>query len=180
MKKHWTRRKFLKTGLSGTIAIGGSAASGLSFPVSGERDVLRAALDEIIPAGEGMPSASEVGGVEYVTRLVAQDQKLSAQFEKGLARLDAASRKRFDQGFLELSRAERAEALHELESRSAPEFFAVLRDLTYEAYYTRPQIWKLIGYEFHATNESGPRMKPFDEAVLGEVRKKPKFYREVP
>ena len=42
----------------------------------------------------------------------------------------------------------------------------------------QPQIWKLIGYEFYPTDHQGPHMKPFDESVLAEVMKKPKFYRE--
>jgi hypothetical protein len=57
--------------------------------------------------------------------------------------------------------------------------FKVLRDFTYEAYYLQPKVWKLIGYEFHPTNERGPSMKPFDESALGEVRKRPRYYREV-
>ena len=54
-----------------------------------------------------------------------------------------------------------------------------LRDLVYEAYYTQPRVWKLIGYEFNPTNEAGPHLKPFDESVLAQVKKMPRRYREV-
>jgi hypothetical protein len=70
------------------------------------------------------------------------------------------------------------DALKRLERRPPAELFATLRDFTYEAYYTRPKVWKLIGYEFYPTNQSGPRMEPFDEAVLAQVRKMPRLYRE--
>ena len=63
--------------------------------------------------------------------------------------------------------------------RDKPDTFAVLRDYVYEAYYTRPAVWKLIGYEFYPTNQAGPRVKPFDESALTQVRKKPRYYREV-
>jgi hypothetical protein len=66
-----------------------------------------------------------------------------------------------------------------LEKRTAPKCFSTLRDSVYEAYYIQPQVWKLIDYEFYPTDQPGPRMKPFDEAVLAQVRKLPKLYREV-
>ena len=63
--------------------------------------------------------------------------------------------------------------------RAMPEVFAKLRDLVYESYYTQPSVWKLIGYELHPTNESGPNMSPFDDSVLAKVAKMRKLYREI-
>ena len=193
--KKWTRRKFLETSVGGSVLVGSAAALGVGSPLvrlvpqekelsssefdSHQRKLLRAAMDEIIPASDGMPVASEVAGVEYLDRLARQIPKLKREFQKGLAALEETSRKRFQTNFLRLSRAERVEALTELEKRAAPKFFSTLRDSVYEAYYTQPQVWKLIDYEFYPTNQPGPRMKPFDESVLAQVRKLPKVYREV-
>jgi hypothetical protein len=195
VKKIWTRRKFLETSVGGSILVGSAAVAGVGSPLvrlvpqekelsssefdSHQRKLLRAAMDEIIPASDGMPAASEVGGVEYLDRLARQIPKLKREFQKGLAALEEASRKRFQKNFLRLSRAERVEALAELEKRTAPKCFSTLRDSVYEAYYIQPQVWKLIDYEFYPTDQPGPRMKPFDEAVLAQVRKLPKLYREV-
>ena len=63
-------------------------------------------------------------------------------------------------------------------NKENPAQFAVLRDFVYEAYYTQPQVWKLIDYQFHATDHEGPRMKPFDEAVIAKVRTKPVYFRK--
>lgn len=193
--KKWTRRKFLETSVGGSVLVGSAAVAGVGSPLvrlvpqekepsssqfdSHQRKLLRAAMDEIIPASDGMPAASEVAGVEYLDRLARQIPKLKREFQKGLTALEEASRKRFQKNFLRLSRAERVEALTELEKRAAPKFFSTLRDSLYEAYYIQPQVWKLIDYEFYPTNRPGPHMKPFDEAVLAQVRKMPKLYREV-
>lgn len=194
MEKKWTRRRFLQTGLKGSMIVGGRAVAAGSSATAGapatgraaspgldrrQREVLRAAMDEIIPAGDGMPAASEVGGVDYLDRLAGENPGIKNDLEKGLAGLDELGRKLFGQGYASLSRAERVEALRRLEKQPRSELFAALRDFTYEAYYTQPRIWKLIGYEFHATNQSGPRLKPFDETILASVRKKPKLFREV-
>lgn len=197
MRKKLTRRKFLESSLRGSLMMGGGAMARFnpgtlearpqktkSRPSStldaGARETLRAAMDEIIPAMDGMPAASAVGSLEYLEGLFRQTPRLKQEFETGLSALDALSQKRFRKHFLKLSRAERVETLKELEKQPALNFFPALRDYVYEAYYTRPGVWKLIGYDFYPTNEAGPRMKPFDEAVLSEVRKKPKLYREVP
>ncbi len=193
MKKKWTRRRFLQTGLKGSIVVGGRAVVARSYataaaPASGkattpgldrrQREVLRAAMDEIIPAGDGMPAASGVGGVDYLDRLAGENPGIKNDLEKSLAGLDEVGQKLFGRGYASLSQAERVEALERLGKQTGSELFATLRDFIYEAYYTQPRIWKLIGYEFHPTNQSGPRMKPFDEAILASVRKRPKFFRE--
>ncbi len=193
MKNKWTRRKFLETGLKGSLVVGG-AVGGLrpaaaqrpvarpKLPWPGldarERELLRAAIDELIPAGEGMPRASEVGGVDYLERLARELPEFQRDLESVMTKLQEVSEKRSGKGFSTLSRAKRIEVLEELEVRSAPKLFASLRGAVYEAYYTRPEVWKLIGYELYPTNQPGPHMKPFDESMLVEVRKRPRLYRE--
>jgi hypothetical protein len=124
-----------------------------------------------------MPAASEVGGVDYLERMVPSVEGLLDQFRQGLAGLNAQSRKSASQPFAKLSHARRVEVLSALERES--DFFRVLRDFTYEAYYTRPEVWKRLGYESHLTDHPGPQMKPFDESALAQVRKRGKLYREV-
>lgn len=194
MRKKWTRRRFLATGVKSSLvvgsgAIGGASASALvaiqkAAPTatglsSSERETLKAAMDEIIPATDGMPAASAGGGVEYLVRLAAQDPAIRRDLQKSLAALETLSRQKFGAAFASLSPPQRVDALRALEQQSPAEPFTLLRDFTYESYYIQPQVWKLIGYEFHPTDQAGPRMKPFDESVLAKVKKMPKLYREL-
>jgi hypothetical protein len=192
--KKWSRRKFLGVGVVGSIAIHGATAAGMtsvqeesktqqstSSPDAleeRERDVLRLAMDEIIPAGAAMPAASAVGGMDYLDKLAGRDKEVAKKLRQSLGALEGLSKKRFNTSFLSLSRELRIDSLTALEKED-PDTFKALHDYVYEAYYTRPAVWKLVGYDFHPTNMSGPHMKPFDEAMLAEVRKKPKYYREV-
>jgi len=200
MKKKVTRRRFLRTGLKGSVAVGSAAVTGFGTALSREKRLdgihpaneapssafaphekvlLRLAMDEIIPPNDGMPAASAVGGVEYLDRLAGTDLNIKKSLVDSLAAVAKLSRTMVNGDFVSLTGSERVRVLSELEKQE-PSRFAVLRDHVYEAYYTQPQVWKLIGYEFYPTNQAGPHMKPFDEAALAEVRKKPKFYREVP
>jgi hypothetical protein len=183
----FTRRKFLRTTLAGSLAAG-APATGKASEVSGavapavhesdQRESLRAAMDELIPANDGMPSASEVGGLEYLDRLGREELQIAQDLKQALDSLERLSQSRFRSAFTGLSSPQRVDALGALEAGS-PEVFAKLRDYVYESYYTQPRVWKLIGYEFYPTNQSGPHMKPFDESVLDKVRQMPKLYREV-
>jgi hypothetical protein len=161
----WTRRKFIGTSAGATlvtqIAPAATAASAGLDAAAQER--LRAIMDEIIPKQGNMPSASEAGGVKYFIALKEAEPAVAAEVLAALNQVDNASSP--------------LEALKQLEKEN-PAQFAILRNFVYEAYYTQPQVWKLIGYEFHATDHKGPRMRPFDEAVIAKVRTKPKFYRD--
>jgi hypothetical protein len=195
MNRRWTRRRFLETGLKGSIMVGSGVATGTlrakeaaaerqaRLPVSGltqaQRELLRATMDEIIPAGDGMPAASAVGGVDYLDRLVSQDSDIRAELERSLTAVQQLCRQQLGKDFIAISQEDRLETLRKLEKQQ-PEILASLRDYVYESYYTQPRVWKLIGYEFYPTNGAGPKMKPFDESVLAKAKKMPKLYREVP
>lgn len=195
MIRRWTRRRFLETGLKGSIVVGSGVASKTvtaaravapahgSPPASSlgqaERELLRAAMDQIIPAADGMPAASEMGGVEYLDRLASQAPDIRVDLEKALAAVQQIASEQSEKDFAALSSGDRIAILKELEKQQ-PEAFGSLRDYVYESYYTQPKVWKLIGYEFYPTNGAGPRMRPFDESVLAKVKKMPKLYREAP
>jgi hypothetical protein len=186
---NWTRRKFLAASAAAPIV--GPVAPELVTIVEAapeetrsssalseqERNALHAAMDEIIPAGDDMPAASEAGGLQYLKRLAAEDADVAADIRRSLAALDKCSERLFEKAFDLVAREARISALGRLET-TAPIEFTRLRDYIYEAYYTQPRVWKLIGYEFYPTDHPGPHMKPFDESILDEVRKRPKLYRE--
>jgi hypothetical protein len=138
-----------------------------------ERAMLLAAMDEIIPAGDGMPAASEAGGIAYLERIASQDAAVAVEIRNSVEALLTSS----EQPFHRLPHEARVTALQTLESHK-PNEFAHLRDYVYESYYTQPRVWKLIGYEFYPTDRPGPHMEPFDETILDDVRKRPKLYRE--
>jgi len=190
MKKKWSRRRFLEAGLKSSIAIGAGAVGTASAWRAGrapkprsaldgrEREALVAAMDAIIPPGHGMPGASEAGGLEYLDRIARETQEIRRELVESLNALDSLSRKRYGSPFAALPDEKREGVLKRLEKEFSKNFDA-LRDLVYEAYYTQSRVWRLLGYEFYATNQSGPVMKPFDEAILAEAREKPRHYREV-
>lgn len=190
-----SRRFFLKTSIESSFALRTlpmvtlvSAAPVSNAAVQGPpslgidprlKDLLRVAMDTIIPATDGMPSASAVGGVRYLEQLAQSDPLIKTKLERSLSALNEFSLKLFKSELVSLPQGQRIETLKQLESQSPLEIFTDLRDFVYESYYTQPQVWKLIGYEFYPTNHQGPHMKPFDETVLAQVRKMGKLYREV-
>jgi hypothetical protein len=184
----WTRRNFIQTSILSQIAISSGILSQLyacspndtsDQVVSAEvKEYLKAVMDEIIPAGEGMPSASETGGLNYLLKLVGQFPEQARKLSAGLTDLNSQCIKVAGRDFPDVTSDERIALLQQLE-RDNPSFFNQLRDYTYESYYLSPQVWKLIRYEPHPTLSSGPLMEAFDEKLLERVRMLPSLFKAV-
>jgi Gluconate 2-dehydrogenase subunit 3 len=162
-----TRRTFI--GTAAVIVLAPVVDGVPEQAAAASRRTLHAATDRIIPAQGKMPAASAVGAVEYLEALSARDQDVQQRLAKALAALGPA--------FGESSENEQIGALEKLEKADPPSF-AALRDVVYEAYYTNPKVWALIGYPFRTGNKRTAPLEDFDTKLLGRVRQLPRLYRE--
>jgi hypothetical protein len=172
-----TRRVFLGASASTPILITAiqPAASALSEDV---RKQLKTVMDLIIPASDGMPSASQAGGLMYLEKLMQRNEDVATDVTRALDVARAFSERSFRIPFGQLEKNDQIAVLKEMENTAAGVFDA-LRAYIYESYYTQPTIWKLIGYELYPTDHMGPHLKAFDDSLLANVRKMPKLYRDV-
>jgi hypothetical protein len=89
---------------------------------------------------------------------------------------------RYGGGFAGQDANDQVVILREFEERDGEGIFAVVRDLTYEAYYTNPRVLAALERETGWVYEgafSGSDMEPFDESLLERVRTAPPSWREV-
>ena len=179
----WSRRHFSKAVISAQLLL---ASGAFTLPLAcaktknsetdsvldnSQQETLKLAMDEIIPANNKMPSASEAGGVTYILGIVAELPDLLPLFEAVIGQIDDMS----NDNFSKISSEIRVTILKTLED-TKPELFKVLKDFTYESYYTNETVFKLIGYELHPTGTMGPKMEPFDDSLLDRVKNLPPMY----
>lgn len=138
---------------------------------------LTTVMDLMIPGSDGMPSASEAGGLRYLQNVMQRNKDAAADITKGLDVAEAFSDRSFKRPFSQLEKNDQIAVLREMEA-TALDVFDALRAYVYECYYTRPAIWKLIGYKLYPTDRMGPHLKPFDDSLLTNVRKMPKLYKD--
>jgi Gluconate 2-dehydrogenase subunit 3 len=183
----WSRKEFLRAVLlsqmavgAGTIAFFDSCDTRSFEAILSARlqKILAAAMDEIIPAEEQMPSASGAGGLNYILNILKEQPTVQTIFRDGLNNLNKRCHEKYKMDFPNASQEIKIEILQEQE-KDHSEYFNKLRDYTYESYYLNPRIWKLIGYDPYPTNHSGPSMESFDERLLENVKKKPALYRKI-
>lgn len=180
-----SRRRFVNAGMrlvvvAPLVQVAPLPADAQTRLSGADRRTLRAAANVIIPAQGRMPAASAVGAVTYVERLAEQDRALQALLLEGLLAIGAHARATFAVGFDRLSNSQQTDVLAHLEKANAPaNFFATLRDLVYEAYYTHPRVQKLIGYDFRSGRRRTARLPPFDEELVARVRRQKPMYRPV-
>ncbi len=186
----WSRRRFSKAVISAQLLL---ASGALTIPFActkskknesdsaldnSQQEILKLVMDEIIPANEKMPSASDIGSVAYVLSIIKELPDLSPLFQSLTDKIEVQSLQKSNASFSDLNKEERINILTNFE-QTEPELFKVLKDFTYESYYTSERVYELIKYEPHPTGTSGPKMEPFDEKLLDRVKKAPTMYTKI-
>jgi hypothetical protein len=126
-----TRRTFLGAGAATPVLITAIQPAALAL-AQGVPSSLKTVMDLMIPASDGMPSASEAGGLRYLESLMAHDKAAAADIGKGLTVADAFSERSFKKTFSQLERNDQIAVLKDMES-TAPGVFDALRAYSYEA-----------------------------------------------
>ena len=187
---NWSRRKFTKAVISAQALL---ASGVLTLPMAcaesnksegdtpldnSQQKTLKFAMDEIIPANDKMPSASKAGGVNYILKIVEELPDLSPLFISLTDKIEGQSLRQYNSAFSKINSEKRIPVLTTIE-QTEPELFKVLKDFTYESYYTNDAVYELISYEPHPTGTTGPEMEPFDEQLLDRVKNIPAMYTKI-
>ena len=188
MNNNWSRRRFTKAIVSAQALI---ASGVLMLPTAcneeknienillpEEQDILKITMDELIPSNGTMPSASEVGGVDYVLGILKELKELTPLFKEAIATIKTISLEQKEAHFTDLNKEDRIRILTRMENTSS-ELFNILKDFTYESYYTNETIHELIGYIGYSTGSAGPAMEPFDEKLLDRIKSLPPLYTKI-
>lgn len=150
------------------------SATGSSAGLSREDlRLLAAAMDEIIPQSDEMPSASAAGGVAYLEQLGWQYANVLEEIGNFLRVVQQTSQREFGVEFGALEQQRRAGLLKDIE-KSKPKLSSNFVAYVYEAYYTRPQVQGLLSCSVAGVCSED------DESLLAPVKKLTRFYREVP
>ncbi len=186
----WSRRRFTKAVISAqTLLVSGVLTlplacvdtknpEGDSSLSSSQQMILGFAMDEIIPENGKMPSASKIGSVSYVLRILGELPALSPLFISLVDKIEVRSIQQSNSSFSKLNREKRITILTTVE-QTEPQLFKVLKDFTYESYYTSGEVYELIKYEPYPTGSSGPKMESFDEKLLDRVKNTPPMYTKI-
>ncbi len=162
----WNRRAFIRMAASvGLVSCSPAASHRRLHDVNEtQRGHLAAVLDAIIPSNEGMPSAVQAGGVDYLTRLAAQYPRVQNEMHESLTALEQTSRALFGKPFEDLAASDRPVVLSEMEKRSAPKLFSAMLGYVYEAYYAQPAVTRLLIGSMRDSQDE------FPDALLEPVR----------
>jgi hypothetical protein len=130
-----------------------------------QRAVLAGLADVLIPAGDGMPSAS-AGGVaeEGLNQVLAAVPSLGASLAEVLARAKGR---------------EPAEVIASL-ARTDPAAYGILTEVVTAAYFMNPDVRKAVGYTGQGPLPLDPRVDYMEDGLLESVIKRGPIYRPTP
>ncbi len=138
----WTGTEAAQAGLQARAALKETARTGKpyapQFFTEREWSVVRMLVDLIIPPDDRSVGAAEAGVPEFMDFIMTDQPNRQTPMRGGLAWLEREARTRFDDGFLEITDAQRTAILDDIAwpARARPEFsqgvafFTSFRDLT--------------------------------------------------
>ena len=136
----------------------------MSFDPS-QRAVLAALADVLIPAGDGMPSASAAAVAEQgLNQVLAAVPSLGAS----LADVLASAKGR-----------EAAEVVARL-ARTDPAAYGILTEVVTAAYFMNPDVRKAVGYRGQGPSPLDPRVDYMEDGLLESVIQRGPIYRPTP
>ena len=130
-----------------------------------QRAVLAGLADVLIPAGDGMPSASAAGVAEE-----GLNQVLAAVPGLGASLADVLARARG---------REPAEVVASL-ARTDPAAYGILTEVVTAAYFMNPDVRKAVGYAGQGPSPLDPRVDYMEDGLLESVIKRGPIYRPTP
>jgi hypothetical protein len=130
-----------------------------------QRAVLAGLADVLIPAGDGMPSAS-AGAVaeEGLNKVLAAVPDLGASLADVLAKAKGR---------------EPAEVIAGL-ARTDPAAYGILAEVVTAAYFMNPDVRKAVGYTGQGPSPIDPRVDYMEDGLLESVIKRGPIYRPTP
>ena len=142
-------------------------------PYSGsDSEMISSILDRLIPANDDLPSTGRMGLEGEVLRLAGQQKRFHERFSSALGTFYSTN-PNFTSEPAELQ----DEALVSFEAVH-PDAFRILLDISYIVYYKDSRVNKRLGWENRPPQPEGYPMKPWDESVLKNIRKRKPFWRK--
>lgn len=133
---------------------------------------LSAWVSQLIPANDAWPSAGDLDTVAYIDAVLWRAPQLRPILLAGIDAADSTSCRSGTPRFVDASTADQVAVLQELERTVAPEAFATVLELTYEAYYRAPSVQAIVkertAFDITRTVQGVP-LEPFPTERLTRV-----------
>ena len=143
-----------------------------------QRDLLRAVLNQIVPARDELPGAGDLDVGASIERTLATSARVRRTLLEVLQNVRIWSERRTGVDFLTLDRERQVRVLEDVEQRWPTEF-VVLVQHAYRGYYTLPEVQARLGFETRPPQPLGHELPPFDPDLLARQHARAPFWRRI-
>jgi hypothetical protein len=144
------------------------------YPAS-QHPLIRAALNRLVPAGDGFPGAGALDLLDHLDRSASVSGN-RRMFVEGMRQIGLESERRHGKAFEDLSAAEQDAVLGHVESEHRA-FFGALVSHVYQGYYSHPAVIRLLGLEARPPQPLGHTIAPFDPGTTRSMSQRSPLYR---
>ena len=143
--------------------------------LAAKRDLLRAVLDTLVPAGDGFPESGALA-LDHLLAIAGASAEAGSLLARALDAVETAARADAARGFAGLSVARREDLLRAVERLHPGAFDALVRH-TYDGFYSHPATIARLGLEPGPVQPRGHRIEPAALPDLARVAARGPIYR---
>ena len=144
----------------------------------GEKVLVNEVLNCLIPSGNGMPGAAEVGIVEYLNDILDHSIELKRTFAYIIKKIQIESKIINPEDFKNIPNSKKENILKNIEKKF-PECFNTLILNTYNGYYINSTVTNLLGIYARPPQPLGYDLEQGDLDLIKNVISRGKIYREI-
>ena len=148
-----------------------------NFMSQAQRELATQVLDSLVPGRDDLPGAGAIGVAGYLDSAGGASLPLRRSLSDVLAAITAACHADYARTFADLDGDQRTAVLQQVEADHSRDFTELLRR-TYAGYYSDPAVLSALGIDARPPQPRGYTLAPFDPAVLENVRKRDRLYRD--
>jgi len=139
--------------------------------------LLKAALNRIIPPGGDFPGAGDLDILDHLDRVACASPRARRMFVEGVRLIALESERRHGTPFADLSPGDQDTVLRHVETNQRAFFEAFVSEV-YQAYYSHRVIVALLGLEVRPPQPLGHPLPPFDATVTRPPAGRGALYRQ--
>ena len=134
-------------------------------------------MDLLIPAVDNLPGAGSMGLIIELEKLCKKYEIVYFSIKRIINAIELDPISRANGSFLFMDEEKQIEILETIELNLSEDFSIFLNGI-YSIYYMDKNVKKRIDWEYNSIQPQGFEIKPWDESILDEIKKRKPFWKD--
>ena len=145
--------------------------------LSAKHPTLIKVMDLLVPAVDNLPGAGSMGLIIELEKLCKKYEIVYFSIKRIINAIELDPISRANGSFLFMDEEKQIEILETIELNLSEDFSIFLNGI-YSIYYMDKNVKKRIDWKYNSIQPKGFEIKPWDESILDEIKKRKPFWKD--